>query len=428
MRGSLARPGRGSSSGDARQDRPRASPVETEPARAGDSSRAEISPDRLVPRSGGLWIVRPPTWARRAAPSAQTGAISSVVGLQASLQEAAGKTTQIIAPGKHMPARVALPNFGLADGRHIGLIPVPAQLAGQTPALPQVAGADGKQPQEETLRGAIGSAMAQHAAEAIHSIDKGIAASLGPRSESLAFSLRLVETVAAGKRVQAAAQAEAPRGQSHNDSKNEEQTPAAATDATSTIRGEPLTNASGDVAARATSTSSNEPVMLPQVEIRPEVAMTQQRETSHTSAPAAIHEIQPITPEVPRVPATSEILLQLGSKEQPASIRVSDRGGAVNVTVHAADPDLRSSLRSNLGDLASQLSHQGWKAEVVKSGTVLTRTETPQDPGHDGQRSSGQQHSFTQGERQQSRDRRTNSNEWLSEFEEQTSGNAGGGK
>jgi hypothetical protein len=140
-----------------------------------------------------------------------------------------------------------------------------------------------------------------------------------------------------------------------------------------------------------------------------------------------MHDAQPVLPEAPRTNATGEILLQLGGKDQAAAaIRVSDRAGTVNVSVHAADADLRSSLRSNLGDLASQLSHQGWKTEVVKTGTTLTRGETSQDPRQDGQRSPGQQQPSSQGERQPQRDRRAASGQWRAEFEEQSSGNPGG--
>jgi hypothetical protein len=130
-------------------------------------------------------------------------------------------------------------------------------------------------------------------------------------------------------------------------------------------------------------------------------------------------------PEVARPTTASEILLQLGGKDQAAAIRVSERAGTVNVSVHATDGDLRSSLRSNLGDLASQLTHQGWKTEVVKTGTSLARGETSQDPQQDGQRSPGQQQP-SQGERQPQRDRRASSGQWQAELEEQTSGNHAG--
>jgi hypothetical protein len=160
---------------------------------------------------------------------------------------------------------------------------------------------------------------------------------------------------------------------------------------------------------------------------QPQIQMTSPQPSANPSTVAAVHDAQPVLPETTRpTAATGEIVLQLGAKDQAAAVRVTDRAGAINVSVHAADPDLRSSLRSNIGDLASQLSHQGWKTDVVKSGTLLTRAETSQqDSRQDGQRSFSQQQSSAQGERQPQRDRRANGNQWMAELEEQASGNSG---
>ena len=174
---------------------------------------------------------------------------------------------------------------------------------------------------------------------------------------------------------------------------------------------------------------ANVAAATPQPELRSEMQFSEPREAPTLSTVAAMHEAQQILPETARPVAAAEIMLQLGGKDQAAAIRVTDRAGTVNVSVHAADADLRSSLRSNLGDLASQLSHQGWKTEVVKTGTVLTRAETSQDPQQGGQRSPNQQQPGSQGDRQQQqRDRRSNSGQWLAEFEEQASGNSRGTK
>jgi hypothetical protein len=285
-----------------------------------------------------------------------------------------------------------------------------------TPTPVALAPTNFEQPRANQPRESACGAPAQHVIDSVV-INKGLALSLAPRAENLAFSLRLVEADTAAHRTPVS-QPESPRSQfhpdahteAHNETRNEVQSLAPAT-------------AAGEVAVRSTSLSWSEASVLPRLDTRADVQLTEPREAAPSSIVAAAHDLQPVPPDTPRASATSEILLQLGSKDQPTAIRVTDRAGAVNVSVHSADPELRSSLRSNLSDLASQLSHQGWKAEVVKTGTILTRAETSQDPRPDGQRSSSQQQSFTSGDRQSQRDRRANTNQWLTELEEQTSGN-----
>jgi hypothetical protein len=141
----------------------------------------------------------------------------------------------------------------------------------------------------------------------------------------------------------------------------------------------------------------------------------------------AIQDVQPILPEIPKPPASTEILLQLAGKDQStASVRVVDRSGTVNVTVHAADADLRNSLRSNLTDLASQLSGQGFKTEMAKP-VIAANAENQHDSRHGGQDTpSQQQNHFAQDGRQPQRDRRANSDRWRDELEQETSGTPGG--
>jgi len=146
-----------------------------------------------------------------------------------------------------------------------------------------------------------------------------------------------------------------------------------------------------------------------------------------TSRTITAQDVQPLLPEMPKAPASTEILLQLAGKDQPsAAVRVIDRSGTVNVTVHASDPELRNSLRSNLGELASQLSGQGFKTEVVKPAVIAARPDNQQDPRNGGQRSPDQQQQpGAQSDRQPSRDKRSASGQWLQELENETSGNAG---
>jgi len=137
------------------------------------------------------------------------------------------------------------------------------------------------------------------------------------------------------------------------------------------------------------------------------------------ASPAA--ELQPLLEAPPKAPANQEILLQIsGNNETTASIRVADRAGTVNISVHTADPDLRDSLRSNLGDLSSQLSAQGWRTEVSKPVTVAAHADNARDSRSEGERSSQQQQPAGGG-RQQNQQRRANAGRWLQEFEEVSS-------
>jgi hypothetical protein len=153
-------------------------------------------------------------------------------------------------------------------------------------------------------------------------------------------------------------------------------------------------------------------------------------EPARISPTTAIHDIQAILPESPKTSPASEILLHFAADDHStASVRVVDRAGAVNVSVHASDPELRTSLRSNLGDLASQLNAQGFKTEV-KAAPAAARSDNSQDSRHDQQRSSGQQQQSSPNDRPPHRDRRESPGRWLDELEEETAGNAGtsGGK
>ena len=144
----------------------------------------------------------------------------------------------------------------------------------------------------------------------------------------------------------------------------------------------------------------------------------------------AIQDVRPVTPEIPKPPTSTEILLHLGSKDQStASVRMVDRAGTVNVSVHATDPDLRSSLRSNLSDLASQLTGQGFRTEVVRPTVIAANTDNQHQSRHGGQ-GSQRQHQFTPDGRNPQRDRRPGSERWLDELEQETAGNSGasGGK
>ena len=144
-------------------------------------------------------------------------------------------------------------------------------------------------------------------------------------------------------------------------------------------------------------------------------------EAAHANPPLAAQETHLLAPELPKSSATSEILLHLtGNDQSSAAIRVSDRAGSVNVSVHASDPVLRESLRSNLGELSANLTNQGWKADVTKPAAVATQSGNQQDSHEGGQRGS-QQQSFG-GDRQPQRDRRASGGQWQQELDQQTTG------
>jgi hypothetical protein len=107
-------------------------------------------------------------------------------------------------------------------------------------------------------------------------------------------------------------------------------------------------------------------------------------------------------------------------------VRVIDRSGTVNVTVHAADAELRTSLRSNLSDLAIQLTSQGYKTEIVKPTVIAANANNQHDSRESGRDASGQQqHQSTPDGRQPQRDRRSNSDRWRHELDQETSGTPG---
>jgi hypothetical protein len=145
-------------------------------------------------------------------------------------------------------------------------------------------------------------------------------------------------------------------------------------------------------------------------------------EAAHESPVLAAQETHLMAPELPRTSASTDILLHLtGDDQSSAAIRVADRAGSVNVSVHAADPVLRESLRSNIEELSTQLTGQGWKADVLKPAAIAAQSESRQDAHSGGQRSSQQQQSFG-GDRQPQRDRRAQAGYWQQELEQQISG------
>jgi hypothetical protein len=263
------------------------------------------------------------------------------------------------------------------------------------------------------------------------------------RPENLAFSLRLAESDAASRQATALAtraheaphlpatnvaprhtpimekQSTASRSQPTNDTKNPSR-PLAPIENKESLP----PNSTRDFFSQSPSSSNTASTMI-HMDSRSSMPPPEPVESIHTNPPIAVREVKALTPEPPRVNMNSEILLHLVGKDQTsAAVRVMDRGGAVNVSVHAPDPELRNSLRSNLGELASQLNNQGWKTEVVTTTPAPSSSEHSRGSGPHDDSSSGQQQPSGNSERQSQRDRRP-SDRWLQEFEEQTTGNTG---
>jgi hypothetical protein len=184
-------------------------------------------------------------------------------------------------------------------------------------------------------------------------------------------------------------------------------------------------NASGLAGPQQTSGVTphwNDAAVWQAPEIGSASSMSEPTAGDRASLPIATQEAHLLAPEMPKTSASSEILLHLTDNDQTsAAIRVAERAGTVNVSVHASDPVLRESLRSNLGELSTQLNDQGWKADVMKSAAVAAQSGSQQDSHQDGQRGSQQQQSFG-GDRQPQRDRRANGGQWQLELDQETSG------
>ncbi|HMD50941.1 MAG TPA: hypothetical protein VKG79_17635, partial [Bryobacteraceae bacterium] len=161
-----------------------------------------------------------------------------------------------------------------------------------------------------------------------------------------------------------------------------------------------------------------------QPDSRPAFNSSSRPATTEPSIPASIQDIHALPADAPKTASPSEILLHLDNGQTSAAVRVVDRAGAVNVSVHASDQELRTSLRTNLNDLSAQLNAQGVKTESTRTASSLGSSENRSDQGAQDQRSNGQQQQqqqfSQQGDRQSPRGRRASA-QWLDELQEQTS-------
>ena len=200
---------------------------------------------------------------------------------------------------------------------------------------------------------------------------------LAPAGEKLAFSARLTQPDAPPAPVQAmrtSTPLQPSRPQTSGETRNTAEPAKAPADRDPYQTADVKKGATPEAVLPVREISSASTLDLHQTASPPQAAQP----TPTTPARSlAIQDVPPILPEIPKPPASTEILLQLaGQNQSTASVRVVDRLGTINVTVHAADPDLRSSLRSNLSDLASQLTGQGYKTEMVKPAVLAANADS----------------------------------------------------
>jgi hypothetical protein len=261
-----------------------------------------------------------------------------------------------------------------------------------------------------------------------------------PQAENFAFAVRmlgvesapktLVTTAAAPVREPAGPVAQPQSGNTQQPAPSKDQTPDDARNvvqppASEAEKSGPAAPTPSNLLATQQPTGVtphwNDAATAPAPELVPTMGAAEPAESTHSSLPIAAQETQLLAPELPKTSASSEILLHLtGNDESSAAIRVADRAGAVNVSVHASDPVLRETLRSNLGELSTQLNSQGWKADVIKPAAVAAQSGSQQD-SHGGEQRGSQQQAFG-GDRQPQRDRRSNGGQWRQELDQQISG------
>ena len=148
---------------------------------------------------------------------------------------------------------------------------------------------------------------------------------------------------------------------------------------------------------------------------------------NNTPAPLNTHPdaLVPLkTNEAPAPVAANDISLRLNGPDQSsATVRVLDRSGEIHVSVRASDPQLATTLRSDVDQLRTHLNSRGWDAEVWKPEGTPTLREAANHAN------SGQEHAFSgkrDGQSQsQSRQQQNSSGKrpaWLDELEESTQG------
>ena len=332
--------------------------------------------------------------------------------------------------GSDKPAAIATPSpqGAVLQNAPLGFVFLGQEAAAQTVSDQTPGASEDKAPADSQ---AGNPAVGADATASSPSVAGSAPNALSPANEKQAFSMRLTQPDALPRQAQMATVSTAPpaRPAAGNQARTASG-PAAAPaekDATQAVDSKKALTPDAVSPVRETPSAT-----APDLRATPAPSMPSQTPSAASSRTLAIHDIQPGMPDLPKPPASTEILLQVaGQDHSSASVRVVDRMGTVNVTVHAADPELRTSLRSNLNELASQLSTQGYKTEIAKPAVLSSNAENQHDSRHGNQDSTRhQQHQSAPDGRPPQRDRRSNAEQWRDEFVQETSGKPGipGGK
>ena len=184
----------------------------------------------------------------------------------------------------------------------------------------------------------------------------------------------------------------------------------------------PQTEVANFTAGVPSSTATNNVVVSVRTDIvLPETnpSAPQSSDPKASSAPQATETTPPATPSTHPVREISFSVSQ--GENQNVEVRLADRAGRIHVAVRTTDPSLSSSLRSDLGDLVTQLGRHGISTDVwtpsapaPAAGEAFrggdNRQASPQNSGgQGGQGSPSHQQSRQQPDRQ--------APDWLEELE-----------
>lgn len=250
------------------------------------------------------------------------------------------------------------------------------------------------------------------------------------RADNLAFTLRLEDSSPAPARSAATPQPSTVSDQTKNTARNEPAASVPPPPAISTK--DPTPAAQSDSAPKLFTDQMSAPSAVsqsaPPSDFRPQSAPAPASgDAARPNSVTMAHEALAPQADAPKTGAATEIQLRLTTDNRSsAALRVTERGGTVDVSVHASDSELRTTLRSNLSDLSGQLSSQGWRNEVVKTGVTVSRPQAEQDSGSGTKDSSQQQQQFADDQRQSQRDRKASTDDWQDALEEYASGNHAG--
>ena len=121
-------------------------------------------------------------------------------------------------------------------------------------------------------------------------------------------------------------------------------------------------------------------------------------------------------------PIANNISLRLNGPDQTsATVRVLDRSGEIHVSVRASDPQLATTLRSDVDQLRSHLNTRGWDAEVWKPEGAPVARETSNHTNADSREHSGsafKRDAHSQSQSRQQQDSHGRRPAWLDELDE----------